>query len=90
MQLFISMTGTTDQPQFSFDRDAMKQNRREKIQEEKRQIMDRILNGGKISEPNNDSNGGLGVEDVPTQQDSIIEAKRIERRKKWKEILIDE
>ncbi|MFM7310599.1 MAG: AsmA-like C-terminal region-containing protein [Flavobacteriales bacterium] len=90
MQLFILMTGTTDQPQFSFDRDAMKQNRREKIQEEKRQIMDRILNGGKISEPNDDSNGGLGVEDVPTQQDSIIEAKRIERRKKWKEILIDE
>jgi hypothetical protein len=84
------MKGTTDQPTFTFDRDASKQDRREKIQAEKEQIREMLRDefGGWKDKRTND--GAPAPVEVPTVEDSLKDAKRMERRKKWKEILIDE
>jgi uncharacterized protein involved in outer membrane biogenesis len=90
LQLFIAMKGTTDQPTFTFDRDASKQDRREKIQAEKEQIREMLRDefGGWKEKRTNE--GASAPVEVQTVEDSLKDVKRTERRRKWKEILIDE
>ena len=91
LQLFVAMKGTTDQPTFTFDRDASKQVRREKIQAEKEQIREILRDEFGGWRDKRTQEGSSDPVETPTSlEDSLKNVKRAERRKKWKEILIDE
>lgn len=49
-QIFVRLTGTVEKPEFSIDKPAMKKNRKEKWNEEKKTIQELIKSGGKKNE----------------------------------------